>query len=189
MNDRISAMLSQIESVAAQSNQAVALNALFALLRAELQQSSQPIISKESAGEDYDPRDPNCRFHSADNEPVTGVWLTYHKVEGAKYRLKSVRLVNEQEAGGRHFITVLQPDNQRVALATGYSKSPDRFDSIIPHSPGDDLILDGHGKPPDLGPYAVFLIDLQGNQISDVIGSFMLPRGHHVCYVCEFVRA
>ena len=186
MIDRI---LEKIESVAKQSDQAVALEALLALLRSELQQPNSEKVTPDTPDEDYDPRAPNCRFHSDEREPVTGVWLTYHKVEGAKYRLKSVRLVDENEAGGRHFITVLQPDNQRVALATGYSKNPDHFDSIIPHSPGADLIIDGHGKPPDLGPYAVFLIDLQGKRISDVIGSFMLPRGHHVCYVCEFERA
>lgn len=181
-------------------------SALFSMLRSQIEQgdkvaalqlvdllesASQPADPGDASkpGETFDPRAPNCRFHSPDNEPVTGVWLTYHPVQGAKYKLESVRLVDEQEAGGRHFITVLQPDGCQVALATGYCKSPDRFDAIIPHQPGDDLILDGHGKPPDLGPYAVFLMDGQGNKISDVIGSFMLPRGHHVCYVCKFKRS
>ena len=150
---------------------------------------SGPTQEAGQGQEEYDPRDPNCRFHSPDNEPVTGVWLTYHPVKGAKYKLENVRLVNEYEAGGRHFITVLQPDGLQVALATGYQGNPDRFDAAIPHSPGADLILDGHGEPPNLGPYAVYLMDGQGNRVSDVIASFMLPRGHHVCYVCKFKRA
>lgn len=192
MSERVQTLIDQIETVGAQSNQAVALGSLIFLLREELKTNSQKETTEHAPGQtpsDYDPRAPNCRFHSPDTEPVTGVWLTYHRIEGAKYWLKSVRLVDEHEAGGRHIITVLQPDGLQVALATGYSKDPDRFDAVIPHSPGQDLILDGHGKPPDLGPYAVFLMDSNGKRVSDVIASFMLPRGHHVCYVCEFVRA
>lgn len=192
MSERVQTLLNQIESVAAQSNQAVALASLLFLLSEELKSNSQKETTEQAPGKtpsDYDPRAANCRFHSPDNEPVTGVWLTYHRIEGVKYWLKSVRLVDESEAGGRHFITVLQPDGLQVALATGYQGNPDKFDSIIKHSPGQDLIIDGHGYPPNLGPYAVFLLDSNGNRASDVIASFMLPRGHHVCFVCEFQRA
>lgn len=186
-------ILEQIRNVASQSNRADALTPLLVLLEGTLQGKAgeEPAVSYPpgETPSDYDPRATNCRFHSPANDPTTGVWLTYHKVNGVKYWLESVELVNEADAGGRHFITVIQPDGLEVALATGYNGGIEHFDAIIKHAPGQDLILDGHGEPPNLGPYAVFLLDGQGRLASDVIASFMLPWGHHVCYVCKFVRA
>ena len=199
VTDMLFTMLKQ--NIAGAPNEALALTTL-EMLRSEVDKqaatgvhasssvitSERPVdYGKNGYTDEHDPRSPNARRHSPEGQAVEDCWLIVHSRPDAEYRCVSAKVIGESQAGGRHIATVIQPGSEQVGLATGYNGNPDEFDQLILHSPSDDLIIDGHGQPPDLGPYSVFLVR-NGRAISDRVSSIMLPFGHHICYVFEFAR-
>lgn len=200
VTEQLEKLFNQIEETAAKSDQSVILGALLFQLRSGLIGASgstggasfvatQKAVDYGKGGytDANDPRSENARRHGAEGQSVDACWLIVHADPAKQYRCKHVSVVGEMEAGGKHIVTVTCAGSNDVILATGYNGSADGFDQRIVHSPGQDLILDGHGFPPALGPYAVFL-QRNGQIVSDVVGSLMLPFGHHICYFIEFAE-
>ena len=199
MTEHLEKLLKQIEETAANSDQSLVLGALLFQLRSEIAGSSgsvsgdKPVqVQKVDYGKGgytdaNDPRAENARRHGADGQPVDACWLIVHADPAKQYRCKSVRVIGEMEAGGKHIVTVTGAGSNDVILATGYNGSAGSYDQRIVHTPGQELVLDGHGQPPNLGSYAVFL-QRNGEIVSDEVGSLMLPFGHHIGAFIEFAE-
>jgi len=132
-----------------------------------------------------DPRDAQtARSHIADKS----VHLIVHTKPERKYKLHSVRSVGDADGnGGRHVAKVRVPSSfsGQVVLATGYNGNPDKFDDQIPHSVGQEVVIDGKFKLPALGPLAIFLKE-NGKIVSDVVGNIGLPDGLHFSFNLDF---
>lgn len=188
-------LLALAKTLAKDTQQSASFIRLLDMIEAEVSVKDAPanpfiIPGKTQVSEqDDDPRAPNCRFHSPENEAVTGVWLTVHKNPQAKYKCYMVRLIDETQSGGRHvaYVSGVDPADT-VILGTGYGGSAGKYDARLQHSAGQEIVIDGKFSPPALGPLAIFVQDGSGTIVSDQVASLGLPHGHHVSYAIDFQK-
>ena len=134
-----------------------------------------------------DPRAANCRGFLLDNAgKVVGIQLVYVPIPSAPYELILAELIDEYAAQGNTVVTVsiLNADGvqtaERAFMAWPF---PSLNAAESPSGPGNtDNRFTTTSKyfPPDVGPLAFHVGDKDGNPLSDIIGGYGLPGGHHI---------
>ena len=139
----------------------------------------------------FDPRTPNCQGYSVDgNGKVTGVYLRWIEVPNSKYALVKAALINEENAQGRTVATVrvfkanmTEDMDAKIYLAWPFGGGIDVSNFARPIRSGQDHVITNKYSPPNLGPLAIVIGDLENGFVdSDYLGGLGLPFGHHVNY-------
>lgn len=139
-----------------------------------------------------DPRADNCKAFAKDSGGrIVGVELTYRENPNAKYQLYRVSLVDEPQNGiGGPTVAkfqVLNKDNiqveERVYLAYPWWSYGNW---LLPGNANHEHFISNKYTPPERGPLALFVGDEHHGVISDEVGGFGLPEGHHVSYSLVF---
>lgn len=129
----------------------------------------------------------NCQGYSQDaSGMVTGVQLGITKVNGAKYEVYSVELIDEKSAGGNTvaYCTVLDKNNipnaEQVRL-TWAGKAPPFADSGLAGNGRNEHVIINKYNPPANGPLALHTGGFNA-PTSDIVWGLGLPFGHHVSF-------
>jgi hypothetical protein len=135
-----------------------------------------------------DPRDSNCKAYAVNAAGlVTGVELTYKENPSTKYALYRVNLVDEVQNGiGGPTVakySVLDKNNipvsERVYMAYPWFNYASY---MLPGNPNNEHFVSNKYFPPELGPLAIFVGNEAKQPVSDEIGGFGLPVGHHISF-------
>ena len=134
-----------------------------------------------------DKRAPNCRGFLYDNTGrVVGINLVHVPLPSAPYELALAELIDEYAAQGNTVVTVVVLNADGVQTAERAFMGWPFPELIAPESPV------GPGNPSNqfaamskfpsntIGPLAFFVGDLTGQPLSDIIGGYGLPDGHHI---------
>lgn len=137
-----------------------------------------------------DPRADNCKAYAKNsNGLIVGIELEVKYNPTAKYELYRVDLIDEVQNG---------VGGPTVAKFKVYDKAgieaPERVYLAYPWFgyqnwllPGStDHVISNRFDPPNKGPLAIFVGDVNHHPISDEVGGFGLPEGHHVSFSLVF---
>ena len=148
---------------------------------------SHELTAAIAAAMAIDPRAANCRAFAYDAAgKVIGIRLVHVPFPTASYELVSAQLVDEYAAQGNTVVTVSVltedgiPTAERCFLAWPFP-GLDAEDS--PAGPGNvknEFAATSKFPSSSIGPLAFYVGDAAGNPISDIIGGYGLPDGHHI---------
>jgi murein DD-endopeptidase MepM/ murein hydrolase activator NlpD len=138
-----------------------------------------------------DPRAQNCRVYAQDaSGKVTGIELGITHVEGARYEVYSVMMIDEASAAGQTIATCRVLDKNGIetgeqARLAWPGRGPTFSDSALSGSGNNVHIISNGFRPPETGPLAIY-VGGHNQPISDIIWGFGLPFKHHVSFVVVF---
>lgn len=144
-----------------------------------------------------DPRHPNCQDLRFDNQgKCVGIYLFNLVNPNRRYRLRSVRMLDEYEANGRNIAYVSIRDKEgfeavgkTAMLAYPFDKNDSFVNALYPGSAKNEHTIANKFSPPSMGPLAIYVKADGTNRFqydSDIIGGFGLPAGHHVSFDVVF---
>lgn len=134
-----------------------------------------------------DPRAANCRGFLLDQSgKVVGIQLVHVPIPSAPYALVAAEMLDEYQAQGNTVVTVvaLNADGVQTAerLFMGWP-FPGLDAAESPAGPGNTdnrFTATSPYDPSRIGPLAFYVGDAAGNPISDIVGGYGLPGGHHI---------
>lgn len=134
----------------------------------------------------------NVKHFQTDNQGrVVGVQLGIHTLSDTKYQVYRVELIDEIEANGQTvaYCSVLDRNNVSlntpVRMAWPWGEYPNWHNSGMPGNPHNQHMITEGYKPPNLGPYALF-VGPQDAPISDIVYGLGLPFNRHVSFNIVF---
>jgi hypothetical protein len=134
-----------------------------------------------------DPRAANCRGFQVDAVGmVTGIHLVNVPIPSAPYELVLAELIDEYAAQGNTVVTVvaLNADGvqtaERAFMAWPFPTLGAEGSPAGPGNPSNQFATTSKFPANVIGPLAFYVGDAAGQPLSDIIGGYGLPDGHHI---------
>ena len=136
-----------------------------------------------------DPRAPNCRGFQYDSTgKVIGIHLVHVPIPSAPYALALAELVDEYAAQGQTVVSVvvLNKDGLQTAersfMAWPFPALDGEDSPVGSGNPSNQFATTSKFSSGVIGPLAFHVGDAQnyGYPLSDIIGGYGLPDGHHI---------
>lgn len=134
-----------------------------------------------------DRRAPNCRGFLYDAAgKVVGINLVHVPVPSAPYELALAELIDEYAAQGNTVVTVVVLNKEglqtaeRVFMAWPFPTLDAAESPAGSGNSANQFATTSKFPASDIGPLAFHVGDPQGYPLSDIIGGYGLPDGHHI---------
>lgn len=140
-----------------------------------------------------DPRDLDCRSNSSGSGKPTSIHLQVHSKPDRRFKIIRTELLQEDESCNVYFSVTNKQGALLPAfgarLGSPYNNKDGGYDDQwqAPASPESiPMGRDSKFWSPNLGPYAAYLIDSNGQIESDICGSIGLLGGQHWSFRIHF---